>query len=112
NVYKVARITGPKHNFLGLALSLAELASVTIERLRVDNGSAGSDTLDEQKVLEAVQRGVTEANQKFGTNFRVAQLQYVPTDTPDLSAYYMLAKKIVEQAWTDASLSITGVGSR
>ena len=78
----------------------------------VDNGSAGSDPLDEQKVLEAVQRGVTEANQKFGTNFRVAQLQYVPTDTPDLSAYCMLAKKIVEQAWTDASLSITGVGSR
>jgi hypothetical protein len=39
NVYKVARITGPKHNFLGLTLSGAEVPSLTVERLQVDDGS-------------------------------------------------------------------------
>ena len=33
NVYKVTRITGPQHNFLGLTLSETSVSSMTIERL-------------------------------------------------------------------------------
>lgn len=107
-VYKAARITGPQHNFLGLTLSETAVLAVTVECLGIDNGSAESETLDAQKVLEVVQRGVTEANAKFGTRFRVARMQYVPTDTPELPAYALLAQHIVEQAWKDTSLAMTG----
>lgn len=106
NVYKAARITGPQHNFLGLALSESEVTSVTIERLAVGDCSAGSGRLDERRVIETVQQGVTAANTEFGTKFRVARLQYVPTDTPDPAAYYVLAKQIVEQARMDASVIV------
>ena len=56
NVYKVARITGPKHNFLGLTLSGAEVPSLTVERLQVDDGGVYAGTLDEQQLVEAVRR--------------------------------------------------------
>jgi len=55
NVYKLARISGPKHNFLGLTLSGAEVPSLTIERLQVDDGGVYAGTLDEQQLVEAVQ---------------------------------------------------------
>jgi hypothetical protein len=109
NVYKIARITGPKHHFLGLALSRAEVPSLTVERLQVDDGDAYAGTLDEQQLIEAVQRGVTEANQKFGTHFYIAKLQYVVTDTPDPSVYSLLAQKIVEAAWRDTTQMISTV---
>jgi hypothetical protein len=103
NVYKVARITGPKHNFLGLELSGADVPSLTVERLQVDDGGVHAGTLDEQQLIAAVRRGVTEANQKFGTHFYIAKLQYVVTDTPESSVYLLLAQKIIEAAWRDTT---------
>jgi len=110
NVYKVARITGPKHNFLGLTLSGAEVPSLTVERLQVDDGGVYAGTLDEQQLVEAVRHGVTEANQQFGTHFYIAKLQYVVTDTPDPSVYSLLAQKIVEAAWRDTIHMVSAVG--
>jgi hypothetical protein len=109
NVYKLARITGPKHNFLGLALSGAEVPSLTIERLQVDDGGVYAGTLDEQQFVEAVRQGVMEANQKFGTHFYITKLQYVVTDTPDPSVYSLLAQKIVEAAWRDTIHMVSAV---
>ena len=111
NVYKVARITGPKHNFLGLTLSGAEVPSLTVKRLQVDDGGVYAGTLDEQQLVEAVRRGVTEANQKFGTHFYITKLQYVVTDTPDPSVYSLLAQKIVEAAWRGTTQMVSPVSS-
>jgi hypothetical protein len=74
------------------------MPSLTVERLQVDDGGVYAGTLDEQQLVEAIRRGVTEANQKFGTQFYIAKLQYVVTDTPDPSVYSLLAQKIVEAA--------------
>jgi hypothetical protein len=109
NVYKVARITGPKHNFLGLTLSGAEVPSLTVERLQVDDGGIHAGTLDEQQLVAAVRGGVTEANQKFGAHFYIAKLQYVATDTPDPSVYSLLAQTIVEAAWRDTTRLVSAV---
>ena len=104
DVYKATRITGPQHNFLGLVLSETAVESVTIEPLSVDASEVAVETLDDQQVIDTVQRGVTEANEAFGTRFRIARLQYVPTDTPNLAAYSTLAKHIVEHASREARL--------
>ena len=102
NVYKATRITGPQHNFLGLILSETSVPSMTIERLWVDASEAEVETLDEQQLIDAVQRGVAEANKALGTHFYVERLQYVATDTPYPAVYYALARQIVEQAMMDA----------
>jgi hypothetical protein len=103
NMYKVARITGPQHNFLGLAFSDVEVPLITVERLQVGDEVGLGSALDEQQLIAAVRRGIAEANQQFGTHFYVAILQYVVTDTPDMSTYMLLAQKIVEAAWRDTT---------
>jgi hypothetical protein len=102
NIYKATRITGPQHNFLGLVLSETDVPSIVIERLCIETSKAEVETLAEQQLIDAVQRGVTEANETFGTHFRVERLQYVPTDTPHPAVYQALAKQIVERATMDA----------
>jgi hypothetical protein len=104
NVYKATRITGPQHNFLGLTLSETSVPSMTIERLLVDASEAEAETLDEQQLIDAVQRGVAEANKACGMHFHVERLQYVATDTPYPAVYSTLAKQIVKQAIMDARL--------
>jgi hypothetical protein len=104
NVYKATRITGPQHNFLGLVLSETDVSSIIIERLCIDISKAEVETLAEQQLIDAVQRGVTEANEAFGTHFCVERLQYVPTATPHPAAYQALAKQIIERATMDARL--------
>lgn len=107
NVYKVARITGPQHNFLGLVLCQEAMTLPIIERLEIDQKHSRSGILDEDEVLAAVQQGIAEANQKFDTHFYLARLQYVPTDTPDLAVYSVLARQIVAQAWMDISPEVS-----
>jgi hypothetical protein len=102
-MYKVARITGPQHNFLGLALSEETVPSLTVERLQVEEAATPTHTLDEVQLLAAVQRGIAEANQQLGTHFRVATVQYVVTDTPEVTVYTQLARTIVEAAWRDTT---------
>jgi hypothetical protein len=103
-VYKATRITGPQHNYLGLVLSETGVESVTIEPLSVDTSEVAVETLDDQQLFDAVQRGVTEANKALGTRFRIARLQYVPTDTPNPATYSTLAQYIVEYASREAHL--------
>jgi hypothetical protein len=109
NVYKVTRITGPQHNFLGLSFSEVEVPSITVERLQLDDDTGHAGTLHEQQLIAAVRRGVTEANQQFGTHFCVATVQYVVTDTPDASLYALLAQKIVAAAWSDTVQAVSAV---
>ena len=104
DVYKATRITGPQHNYLGLVLSETGVESVTIEPLSVDTSEVAGETFDDQQLFDAVQRGVTEANKALGTRFRIARLQYVPTDTPNPATYSTLAKYIVEYASREAYL--------
>jgi hypothetical protein len=104
DVYKATRITGPQHNYLGLVLSETGVESVTIEPLSVDTSEVAVETLDDQQLLDAVHRGVTEANKALGTRFRIARLQYVPTDTPNPATYSTLAKYIVAYASREAHL--------
>ena len=102
-LYTVARITGPQHNFLGLALTEAPVSSLTVERLQVEEDAPPPCPLDETQLLAAVQRGIAEANQQYGTHFRAATVQYVRTDTPEVTVYTLLAHTIVEAAWRETT---------
>jgi hypothetical protein len=109
NMYKVARITGPHHNFLGLALSEEAVPSLTVERLQVGEEGRPARTLDEHQLLTAVRRGIADANQQLGTHFCVATVQYVVTDTLDVAVYALLAHHIVEAAWRETTQVVSAV---
>jgi hypothetical protein len=91
-IFKVVRITGPTHNFLGLAfenesrgIELLTLNSSEVVRLHVDD------------VQKAVMEGVEQANNELGTNYRPSRIQFVVSDSPPAEIYRMLAYRIVHR---------------
>jgi len=92
--YKVARITGPGHNLLGLRLADGDNVSApVVECLK----TAPSSPLDRHMVVNEALAGVEEANRQFGTSFRIAILQFSEDDTPPESVYRLLAFSLIER---------------
>lgn len=92
--HKVARITGPSHNLLGLEFvheAQEKLPTVALLREQATSGLNGDAVVGE------VMAGIDEANQTFGTKFRVAAIQYAEDDTPPESTYRLLAFSLVER---------------
>ena len=91
--FRVMRVTGPAHNLLGLSFSQNAPEAVVLERL----AGSSEQTIDEDRLREAVLSGVDEANASLETDYHVSRIQYVPTDTPDLGTYSLLARWIIER---------------
>lgn len=89
--YKAARITGPKHNLLGLCLGTSE--PVIISKLPIPNES--KELVDEAEVLLQVEAGLAEINHELKTNYAVEKIQFLPTDTPCKTTYKNLTKAII-----------------
>lgn len=92
--HKVARITGPTHNLLALQFaqeSYAECPAVDVLR------SGSKSRLNADAVIREVVTGVDEANDTFGTKFRVAMIQFIDDDSPPYSIYRLLAFSLVER---------------
>ena len=98
-MYKTARISGPKHNYLALALSAITPIEVKI-RPRITHGCETSD-IDESKLLAAVNEGVEDGNRDTGRTLSIDCIEYVPTDTPDYKVYKELARAIIQSASQD-----------
>ena len=91
--FRVMRVTGPAHNLLGLSFSQNAPEAVVLERL----AGSSEQTIDEDRLREAVLSGVDEANASLETDYHVSRIQYVPTDTPDLGTYSLLVRWIIER---------------
>ena len=91
--FRVMRITGPAHNLLGLSFSRGDTEAVVLERL----ADSPERMMDEERLREAVLSGVSAANDSLGSDYHVSRIQYVPTDTPDLGTYSLLARRIIER---------------
>lgn len=98
-IYKATRITGPKHNFLGLALTRVEPVRIQCVEKRLANNEVVQ--IDEEKLRSAVSEGALIANRQLHTSIFIERIEYVPTDTPDYSAYIELAQLIVRSAHGD-----------
>jgi hypothetical protein len=99
NSFRVARITGPSHNLLGIELgegrTLAEDPSIGVLSLAAD-GEPGV-LLSASEVRDAVLMGVAEANEELGTIYSVKQIEFVPSDSPPAETYRFLARAIIER---------------
>ncbi|HKQ39177.1 MAG TPA: hypothetical protein VJ063_13960 [Verrucomicrobiae bacterium] len=95
NSFRVTRVTGPSHNFLGL-----EFTDVRTEELIIEPHPPIGPTppiLDHEKVKQQVLRGVDEGNVYFGTKYVVKRIEFVPNDSPPSEIYKLLAYSIVER---------------
>jgi hypothetical protein len=89
--YKVVKVTGPRHNLLGL--SFGECAEPAVIAL----GDDKSHAIVAEEVLQQVISGVDDMNAKLGTTYLVKQIQFVLSDTPSNSIYRELAQSIVKR---------------
>jgi hypothetical protein len=95
--YKVVRITGPAHNLLSVRFAFEdEQITPVVERLK----PVLKSSLDSERVINEAQAGVDEANQRYGTAYRIATIQYADDDTPPESIYRLLAFSLIERLAT------------
>lgn len=89
--HQAIRITGPKHNLLGLCLGNGQ--AVIITRLPPQAGQA--ERIDEQAVLAQVTAGLSEINHQLGTFYTLSAIRFLATDTPCTYSYKELTRKII-----------------
>ena len=92
DIYRVARITGPTHNYLAIRFGKPDGRKPDVVSL--DDGV--KVRLDASKVRDEVSKGVADANKRLGTSYEVALIQFVPDDSPPEAGYRELAVRIVE----------------
>src|SRR5256885_1106236 len=98
DVYIASRITGPKHNYLGLVLSIAPPIHTVVTQRMLDDGPG---VVNEQQLVAAVTAGIDEANRSRVITLFAHSIEYVSSDTPDYAAYSLLAKTITDVASAD-----------
>lgn len=92
-LYKLTRITGPQHNYLGLQITLHPTTQEpTLEAL-----DQGVGNLRGPDILQEVLRGVDEASLRRNTRFYVEKIQYISTDSAPVSIYRQLAFEIAQR---------------
>lgn len=95
--HRLARVTGPTHNFLALRLDEGPPGAAPVVRpLAVAEGEPSR--LDASDVTAAVLAGVADANREAGTRYVVRELQFVPADSPPAAVYRALAREIALRA--------------
>ncbi|GAB2554672.1 hypothetical protein [Rhodanobacter koreensis] len=95
-LFKLSRITGPKHNFLGLQFADAPLiGEPVVERLSVS--AAEKECLSDSEIVEQVKLGLTEARSFCKGSYWLEKIQYVPSDSPPVEVYKELAMEIIRR---------------
>jgi len=99
HVYRASRITGPKHNFLGMSLSDTQPSALEIVRRSINNEPP---VLDEELVVRSARRGIENATIAANAQpLYPTMIEYVESDSPDYSAYELLAAAIMNAALSD-----------
>lgn len=93
-IYKVARITGPSHNFLGIQLTEQEV-DITTCPLPIKEGEIPRIGSDE--VLSQVKTGLALVNQEAEAKYFVSLIQFVPSDTKSPGVYEMLTVALIRR---------------
>lgn len=95
-LFKISRITGPKHNFLGLQFGQAPLLGEPIvERLSLFG--AERESLSDKDVVDQVKLGLAEARGFCKGAYWLKKIQYVPTDSLPVEIYKELTMEIIRR---------------
>lgn len=95
-VYKLVRITGPKHNLLVLQFSEAAIeGSVRLEAL--DDAGKCSNPIEAQEVLDNISRAIKDFEVESGKQYFLEAIQYVAGDSGPTEVYYEMAREIIRR---------------
>ncbi|MBL8191339.1 MAG: hypothetical protein JNK38_25205 [Acidobacteria bacterium] len=99
--YKIWRITGLHHNFLGLSFVQGSEAPLPRIESLLSEKCCSPEPLDSNEVTKEVLRGVQEANDLLMTSYRVESILFDANDTPPESTYAVLAYLIVKSVYDE-----------
>lgn len=97
NMFKASRVLGPKHNYLGIEFSELEKDIEIIEKQLPGDGKLAK-SVDGSEMTRIVREAVAIEAEMHGQRLFLSKLEFVPTDSSDLSAYSKLAKGIAVYA--------------
>jgi len=96
-IYKVIKITGPAHNMLGLSFVENNSVSNSVEIIPLQAKNDEASNISASEVQQQVVAAITEMNAKFRINYKVAKIQFVPSDTPATNIYKELAIELINR---------------
>ncbi|MDF0606903.1 hypothetical protein HZU77_014790 [Neisseriaceae bacterium TC5R-5] len=93
-LYKVARITGPQHNLLGIRISDTE-KKITAVPLVIQGGDVAR--INESDVINQVMSGLAQVNQELSKQYFVSEVQFLPSDTYSSDVYELLTVELIKR---------------
>jgi hypothetical protein len=101
-IYKLVRITGPKHNLLVLQFSEVEIErSVRVEAL--DAAQKCTNPIGAQEVLDSTLRAIEDVEIESGKRYFLEAIQYVASDSHPAEVYYEMTKEIIQRIESQSS---------
>lgn len=95
DLFVVTRVTGPTHNYLGIALDGEPGALIEVVPAPADGGALAG--LDPAEVAALVRDGVDAANSSLGTAYHLRTVAFVPSDSGPVAIYRDLAVVLIER---------------
>lgn len=95
--YKIARTTGPDHNFLGLSFGSCTEPEVIDMNIDPENNKV---RINEYELKKQVLMGLKNINTLLGTDYSICKIQYVSSDSPNETIYYELTQLIIKKVET------------
>lgn len=96
-LFKASRIAGPKHNYLGIGFGDEE-QDIRLSEKRLPDDKEAERGIDASELRRVVRKVVADEAEATGQQLYVSEIEFVPTDTPDLDAYAELARAIARYA--------------
>ncbi|WP_338846909.1 hypothetical protein V8J88_24470 [Massilia sp. W12] len=91
NLYKIARITGPQHNFLGVRIGVKP-GSIIYTCLPEEN--VVSARVNEEYVSKQIDAALGVAAEVYGIPFYVSEVQFLASDSQSKDAYKIMMLEI------------------
>ncbi|NHR08790.1 hypothetical protein HA052_26740 [Chromobacterium haemolyticum] len=93
-IYKVARVTGPQHNLLGIRLSDCD-EEMKAFPLKFKSGE--KVRVSEADVLSQVKSGLALANQVLSKKYFISEVYFLPSDTCVPGVYELLVGELIRR---------------
>ena len=91
NIYRIIRLTGSQDNILGVAFG--EDNKMEILEWPIEEGE--EIRTSKKEVLEQIISGLESVNQSLGTNYKLSEIYFLPSDRASNSVYKLLICKLI-----------------
>ncbi|RMX11839.1 hypothetical protein EBQ34_09730 [Vandammella animalimorsus] len=98
-IYKVSRISGPLHNYLGLVFSDVPVADVDVVAIKLD--AKEPERLRSKEVLKQVLAAAEHSSRVLSRPYNIKKVEFVSGDSLPEEIYFQLTQAIIERLHTE-----------